>query len=154
MSKGTSGGLPWSGWPWDRARAARQSRQTGNRTASRSLERLALLAVVCLAISCQRPQTAYRHAVAAYQRGDSAATLKEAEAGAARWNEQASPWRWNFALLEAEALTTLGRYPDADAILKQEPPPRPELRQLRARLLVDRANLKGARHEDPSDVLV
>src|SRR3954465_7918590 len=107
MSKGTSGGLTWSGWPWARARAARQSRPTASRTASRSLERFALVSVVCLAISCQRPQTAYQHAVAAYQHGDSAATLKEAKAGAACWNDPASPWHWNFSLLEAEALTTL-----------------------------------------------
>src|SRR4051794_16035385 len=117
MSRGTSGGLPWSGWPWARARAAPQLAPMASRTARRSrLERLAALPLICIAISCQRPQSAYEHAVATYQRGDFAAALKDAKAGATRWKDPKSPWHWGFSLLEAEALTALARFPEAGTI--------------------------------------
>src|SRR4051812_14810157 len=132
MSKGTSGGLPWSGWPWDRARAVQRPRRMANRTASRSSRNQLLIgACLGLAIACAGPQGAYERARAAYQHGDIVAALQQAKAGTARWHDPESPWHWNFSLLEAESLTALARLPEADAILNCEPPRRPELSQQR-----------------------
>jgi CHAT domain-containing protein len=77
--------------------------------------------------------------------------LARATAGAARWKDPGSPWHWDFRLLAAEALTTLGRYPEADALLREEPPA--PLRERRARLLIDRANLQVTRHQNAAGVL-
>src|SRR3954451_10624105 len=152
MSKVTSGGLPWSGWPWGRTRAVPDPRATGSRTDSRpAASSAALLLLLCAAISCSRPQTAYEKARAAYQHGEIAQALAGATAGQARWKDPASPWHWNFRLLSAEALTTLARYPEADAQLKGEPPA--QLREQRARLLIDRANLAVILHRDAAQCL-
>src|SRR5436190_22800128 len=103
MSKGTRGGLPWSGWPWGRMRAGPDPRATGNRTGKRPAASLVgLLLALSAAIACGGPQRTYDKARAAYQRGQLGDALTDATAGVARWKDPASPWHWNFRLLSAE----------------------------------------------------
>jgi CHAT domain-containing protein len=122
-------------------------RATASRTAIRSwVKRLLFIAIVCAAISCGRPKTAYEHARAAYQEGDIARALAEANSGEVRWKDPQSPWHWEFRLLSVEALITLARYPEAETKLAQEPPA--QLREQRARLLIDRAAYAAVRQKD------
>ena len=127
-------------------------RATASRTATRpAASATAILLVLFAGVSCGRPERAYEKARTAYQRGDIAQALADATAGATRWKDPASPWHWNFHLLSAEALTALARYPEANDILSTDPPA--QLREQRARVLIDRANLAVIRHRDAADLL-
>jgi CHAT domain-containing protein len=90
-----------------------------------------------------RASQAYDHARAAYIRGDLAEAAREAGDLAKRWEKSPdSPWHWKFRLLAAEILTAQSRYGDVQTLLAQGPPRRPELEQLYARYLIDRAALE------------
>jgi CHAT domain-containing protein len=106
-----------------------------------------IAALSLLSVGCDQAGRAtqnYEHARAAFARGDLAQAVKEAADNAKRWEKSsASPWFWKFRLLTAEVLTTQSKYREAERLLAQGEPSGPELEQLRARYLIDRAALEA-----------
>src|SRR6476469_5698362 len=120
MSKGTSGGSPWSGWPWDRTRVATPLSRTVNRTA-RCQAASAVLALSLFA-SCGRNAAPgeYQRLVEPYRRGELTQVVSAAKQDAAKF--AANPrWQWEFKLLAAEALIGMGQFKDAEALLTEPP---------------------------------
>jgi CHAT domain-containing protein len=116
-------------------------------------------AVACLIsagalVGCSKTASdkAYEKARAAYVRGDLAAALEAARLHATSLQAAPnSPWLWRFRLLEAEILTTQAKFREAGELLAADAPRIPELEQLYARQLIDRASLEINRHGDPAE---
>jgi CHAT domain-containing protein len=71
---------------------------------------------------------------------------------AASPDDPKSSERWAYRLLEAESLTALSRFSEAEALLAGDPPP--ELRAERVRAWLDRAQLNIYVHQDPATFLL
>ena len=86
------------------------------------------------------------------RQGDLAQASAEALRQAEHWSgRRDSPWYWNFRLLAAETLTSQGKYPEAENLLREPVPA--QLSQPYARWLIDRANLNTSRFRDAADLL-
>ena len=104
---------------------------------------VAILIGIC--VSCSQPRSvedAYREAWSAYVSGDLPRSLEKASKASRHDKDRNSPWFWKFRLLKAEVLTIHAKVNEAEALLKEAVPDRPELTQLEVRRLIDLAQLR------------
>src|SRR5947209_3146112 len=124
MSKGTSGGSRWSGWPWGRTPGGTEPFPTANRTALyRAVRLVGWTAAALVWCGCARDATRreYDRLEAEFRRGDLVQVAASAQQRASKLADQ--PRRqWEYRLLAAESLTLLSRYAEAGKLLAEDPP--------------------------------
>jgi CHAT domain-containing protein len=103
----------------------------------------ATLFLILLTSCSNNPGSAYQQAWSTYLSGDLPRTLEITSRNAQRWErDRNSPWFWRFRLLAAETLTSQSKFREADQLLRDPVPDKPELEQLEFRHLIDQAGLR------------
>jgi len=113
--------------------------------------------LICILLgSCARvrPAAEYDRAWSSFASGDLSRAVAQAAAGTSAWRGRPdSPWFWSFHLLEAEARAAQSQRKEAEALLKDPLPARPELAQLEVRRLILLASL-GTRPRTETNALL